>query len=147
MKKMILLVLMTMLVPAAAMAMDHSKMEMDHDAKKMDHGGMQGVVMLQDDVVDGVKGSAHLMDAKDGKGQMLMVMFTNEKTGAMISEGRCAVKIETPEEKEGKPLMMMAHNGMFGVNVSFDQQGMHHFKVGTKLADGQKRTFHFHHTN
>jgi hypothetical protein len=175
MKKLILTILMTLLVPVAAMAMDHSKMEMDHDAKKMDHskmemdhdakkmdhggkdmdhggkdmdhGGMQGMVMLKDVVVDGVKGAAHLMDAPDGKGQMLMVMFTDEKTGAMVKEGRCAVKIETPDGKVGEPLMLMEKNGMFSARVNLEHKGMHRFVVGTKLADGQKRSFQFHHEN
>lgn len=168
MKKLILMVLMTMLIPAAAMAMNHGKMDMDHDAKKMDHdakdmdhdskdmdhskmdmdhSGMQGMVMLKDVVVDGIKGAAHLMDAEDGKGQMLMVMFTDEKTGAMIKEGRCAVKIETPDGKVGEPLMLMEKNGMFSASVSLEHKGMHRFVVGTKLADGQKRSFEFHHKN
>ncbi len=164
MKKLIILALMIMLVPAGAMAMkgmdhkteakemDHGKMEMDHDSKKMDHGsmdmsGMKGVVMLQDEVVEGVKGSAHLMDSEDGKGKMLVVMFTDEKSGAMLSDGRCAVKVESPDEKVGEAQKMMKHTGMFGTGVKFDQKGMYHFKVGTKLADGEKRTFHFHHEN
>lgn len=147
MKKMIVAVLMAMLVPGVAVAMDHSQMAMDNDTKKMDHGGMQGVVMLQDVVVDGVKGAAHLMTAPDGKGQMLMVMFTNEKTGAMINEGRCAVKVETPDGKVGEPVMLMEKNGMFGAKINLGHKGMHRFVVGTKLADGQKRSFTFEHQN
>lgn len=148
MKKMILMVLMTMLIPAAAaMAMDHSKMAMDNDAKTMNHGGMTGMVMLKDAVVDGVKGAGHLMDAPDGQGQMLMVMFTNEKSGAMITEGRCAVKTETPDGQVGEPLMLMEKNGMFSAKVSLEQKGLHRFVVGTKLADGQKRSFTFEHQN
>ncbi len=161
MKKLIILALMIVLVPAGAMAMkdmehktdakemDHSKMDMDHDSKKMDHGsmGMDGVIMLQDEVVDGVKASAHLMDMEGGMGQMLMVMFTDEKSGEMIGKGSVAVKVESPEEKVGAAQKMMKSKGMFGTGVKFEQKGMYHFMVGTKLADGQKRTFHFHHKN
>ncbi|WP_020677953.1 hypothetical protein [Geopsychrobacter electrodiphilus] len=148
MKKLLILALMVVLVPATGMAMkamDNKDMKMDKGS--MEKSGMSGVVMLQDEVVDGVKGAAHLMDAKDGKGQMLMVMFTDEKTGAMISEGRCAVKIESPDEKLGEAQKMMTHDGMFGTSVSFTQKGMHHLNVGTKLADGKKRAFHFHYEN
>ena len=151
MKKLLILALMVLLVPATGMAMktmDHSEMKMDHKEMKMDHKEMkmEGVIMLQDEVVDGVKGSAHLMDdAKMGK--MLMVMFTDEKSGAMLSDGRCAVKVESPDEKIGEAQMMMKSKGMFGTAVAFTQKGMHQFQVGTKLADGKKRSFHFHHDN
>ncbi len=152
MKKLIILALMALLIPAAAMAMkdmDHSKMDMSHDSKKMDHGsmGMEGVVMLQDEVVDGVKGSAHLMDMDGGMGQMLMVMFTDEKTGDMIMKGQVAVKVESPDEKIGDARKMKKSKGMFGAGIKLEQKGMFHFKVGTKLKDGKKRTFHFHHEN
>ncbi len=154
MKKLLIVALLAMLVPASAMAMkgmEHKSdtMEMDHDSKKMDHGsmGMDGVIMLQDEVVDGVKGSAHLMDMKGGMGQMIMVMFTEAEGGKMITKGRVAVKIESPDEKIGDAKKMKKSKGMFGIYVKFDQKGMYHFRVGTKLADGEKRTFHFHHEN
>ena len=145
MKKLIILALMALLIPATGMAMKG----MDHDSKKMDHGsmGMEGVVMLQDEVIDGVKASAHLMDMDGGMGQMLMVMFTEEEGGKMITKGKVAVKIESPDEKIGDPMKMKKSKGMFGTGVKFEQKGMYHFKVGTKLADGEKRTFHFHHEN
>lgn len=144
MKRLLVITLMAMLVPVGAMAMK----DMDHksDAKAMDHGsmGMEGVVMLQDEVVEGVKGSAHLMDDKK-MGQMLMVMFTEEGSGKMLSKGRVAVKVEAPDESVSDPQKMMKSKGMFGAGVKLDQKGVYHFKVGTKLADGKKRTFHFHH--
>ncbi len=145
MKKLLVLALMALLVPASAMAMKG----MDHDSKKMDHGsmGMEGVVMLQDEVVDGVKASAHLMEMEGGMGQMIMVMFTEVDGGKMITKGRVAVKIESPDEKVSEAKKMKKSKGMFGTGVKFDQKGMYHFKVGTKLADGEKRTFHFHHEN
>lgn len=158
MKKLLILALMATLIPASAMAMkgmEHKKegMKMGHDGMKMekgmemDHGGMgmDGVVLLQEEVVDGVKGAAHLMDHR--KGQMLMLMFTDEASGKMISKGRVAVKIEDPDEKVGEAQKMKKSKGMFGVPVSFDKKGTYHFKVGTKLADGEKRTFDFHYEN
>lgn len=144
MKKLLMIALMLMLVPVGAMAMKN--MEHKKDAEAMDHGsmGMEGVVMLQDEVVDGVKGSAHLMD-DEKMGRMLMVMFTEEGSGKMISSGRVAVKIEDPDENVSEPLKMMKSKGMFGAGVKLDKKGVYNFKVGTKLSDGKKRTFHFHH--
>jgi len=154
MKKLLILALMVMLVPTTAMAMKGMEgksdgMAMDQKDMKMDHGNMamKGVIVLQDEVVDGVKGVGHLMDAKDGMGKMLMVMFTDEMTGDMISEGRCAVKTKSPDAKVGEAQMMMPNQGMFGAGVTFDQKGMYSFEVGTKLADGKKRVFHMHFEN
>ncbi len=160
MKKLLIFALMLMLVPASAMAMkgmegmERGKKEMEHGKKmgmdkKMEHGGgmgMKGVIMLQDDVVDGVKGAAHLMDMKNGKGQMLMLMFTDAKSGSMITDGSVAVKIEDPDEHVSKAKKMKKSKGMFGTPVSFDKKGEYHFTVGTKLSDGEKRKFDFHYT-
>jgi hypothetical protein len=147
MKKLVILALMALMIPATGMAMQG----MDHknDSNEMDHGsmGMEGVIMLQDKVVDGVKGSAHLMEMEGGMGQMLMVMFTDEKSGAMIMKGKVALKVESPDGKVGEARKMKISKGMFGVGVKFEQTGVYKYKVGTKLADGQKRTFHFHHKN
>ncbi len=150
MKKLLMLLLVTMLIPTVTMAMDHKKdsKDMDHkiESKEMDHGsmGMEGVVMLQDEVVNGVKGSEKKKDMDGGMGQMLMVMFTEEKSGKMITKGKVAVKVESPDEKIGDAKKMKKSKGMFGTGVKLDQKGVYHFKVGTKLADGEKRTFHFH---
>ena len=143
MKRMMILVLMAMLIPMTSMAMQ--EMENKNEAMQMDQGsmGMEGVLLLQEEVVDGVKAAAHLMDGENGMGKMLMLMFTDEKSGAMISSGRVAVKVESPDEKLGDAQMMMKSKGMFGTAVKFDQQGVYHFKVGTKLEDGQKRSFKF----
>ncbi|MCF6178939.1 MAG: hypothetical protein L3J63_06045 [Geopsychrobacter sp.] len=163
MKKLLILALLALLVPASAMAMkgmEHKKegMKMGQEGMKMgqegmkkgmkmDHGGMgmDGVILLQDDVVDGVKAAAHLMDGK--KGKMLMLMFTDVESGSMISKGRVAVKVEDPNEKIGEAQKMKKSKGMFGAPVKLDKKGEYHFKVGTKLADGEKRSFHFHYEN
>jgi hypothetical protein len=145
MKKMMILILMTMLIPMTSMAMQ--EMESKNGAMKMEQGsmGMEGVLLLQEEVVDGVKAAAHLMDGKDGMGKMLMLMFTDEKSGAMISSGRVAVKVVSPDEKVGDAQMMMKSKGMFGAAVQFEQKGIYHFNVGTKLEDGVKRSFKFYH--
>jgi hypothetical protein len=40
----------------------------------------------------------------------------------------------------------MGMEGHFGADIVLPEKGEYHFKVGTKLADGQKREYHFHHT-
>ncbi|HKJ04173.1 MAG TPA: hypothetical protein VJ974_01140 [Geopsychrobacteraceae bacterium] len=172
MKKQMMILMMTavLMVPVSVMAMDHSKKEsmghdmkdmehgkkMDHGSMEMDHGsmGMDGeMIMLQSEEIEGVKASAHLMDVKEkmaehGMSQThhIMVRFM-DKEGNPLEEGSAAVKIEGPDEKISNPIKMMGMDGHFGVDITLDQEGMYHFKVGTKLADGQKRTFHFHYEN
>ena len=169
MKKQIVLVMMVLLmIPAAVMAMNHDgnkgmDMDMDHGSmEKMEHGGgmeMGGMtmggnmIMLQDEEVDGVMGSAHLLDIKAKMAEHgmpathhLMIGFMNGEGDAM-AKGTVAVKIEAPDGKVSKPIMMMGMKEAFGADVTLDQKGMYHFKIGTKLADGQKRTFHMHYDN
>ncbi|WP_321392680.1 hypothetical protein [uncultured Desulfuromusa sp.] len=99
--------------------------------------------MLQDNVVNGVKASAHLMDMQDGMGRMIMIMFTDEESGALISEGQCAIKVESPDQTLGSAQMMAMNENMFSSGVKLEQKGTYKFTVGTKLADGQKRSFNF----
>ncbi len=144
-------------------AMDHGAMEhgggnegkkMQHD-KAMDHGAMSmgdGMIMLQGHEVDGIMSSVHLMDTREKMAKLgmtmthhIMVGFTDTE-GEPVAEGKAAVKVESPDG-EIKTVKMMAMKGQFGADIQMDQKGMYHFKVGTKLADGTKRTFHFHHEN
>jgi hypothetical protein len=111
------------------------------------------MMMMQDEEVDGVMGSAHMMDVKEKMAEHgmsmthhIMVSFMDTE-GNPIEKGSAAVKIESPDEKVSKPIMMMGMDGAFGADITLDQKGMYHFKVGTKLADGKKRTFHFHFEN
>lgn len=145
MKKLIIVLLVTTLIPTMGMAMKNMNQENDH--ANVGHGtmAMDGVQLLQEEVVEGVKATAHLMDSKDGKGKMLMIMFTDEKSGAMISEGRVAVKIESPDSMVSEAQKMTTSDGMFASNVNLDLKGTYRFKVGTQLQDGKKRLFQFHH--
>lgn len=153
----ILAMLTTMLLPSAAMAMDHGSM--DHGKMKADdsaHSGMDmggDMIMLQDQDVDGVMGSAHLMDVKEKMAahgmsvtHHMMVGFMNSE-GMEIKDGQVAVKVQAPDGEVGKPVKMMGMAGQFGADITLDQKGKYMFMVGTKLADGKKRTFHFHYDN
>ncbi len=142
--------------------MDHKSMEHDAhdhmDHKSMDHGsrahgGMDmegGMIMLGDSVEEGVKAMAHLKDVSAAMAKMgmkqshhFMVMFVDEATGEALNEGAVAVKLIDPAGQEGEAVRLMGMQGHFGADVALDQSGTYGFKVGTKLADGIRRTFEF----
>ena len=134
-------------IPLAALAMDHGKME------GMDGGMMDGMVMLGNQTVDGVKAMAHLKDIHEAMAKMgmdktnhLMVMFMDTKTGQPISEGSAAVKIKDPSGEVSEPIMLMGMPGGFGADITLPQKGAYTFEIGSKLADGQLRKYDFNYT-
>lgn len=165
MKNAICTLTLMLLVPFTSMAMDHSKMSndkaMDHnkmdmsgmDHSKMDMGGMDhsmdGMMMLGNEEVDGVKAMFHLSDVKAEMAKAgqpythhLMVNFVDLKTGKAIESGKVAVKVKNPEGVEGKAQMMMGMDGHFGVDLVLDEKGTYQFNIASKLEDGKKRKFH-----
>ncbi len=147
-------------LPLTALAASHEHAEMkEMDHSKMDHSGHDGMamhgdmIMLGDDTEEGVKGMAHLKDVGAAMSKMgmdtthhLMVMFVDAKSGEPITEGAAAVKITGPDGKTSEPSKLMGMQGHFGADVVLKQKGEYSFEVGSKLADGQKRTFEFKHT-
>ncbi len=136
---------------------------MDHDSHgdhkghgDMEHGGMMmegGMAMLGEEVEHGVKGMAHLKDVQEAMAKMgmkethhFMIMLMDEQSGKALEEGAVAVKIKGPDGKEGKPVKLMGMQGHFGADITMAEKGTYHFKVGSKLADGKKRQYHFHYT-
>ena len=173
MKKQIFVLMLTALlvIPATGFAMknmDHGdngkKMAMDQ-GKKMDHSSMKGMdhgdmkmdgkmIMLGSEEVDGVKGMFHLNDvreqmAKHGMKQThhIMVAFDDVASDKTIESGAVAIKIEDPDEKISNAIKLMGMDGHFGADITLDKKGMYHFKIGTKFADGKKRTYHMHYEN
>lgn len=149
-KRLLVLVMAMLMVSVAALAMDHSKMKMDH-GDGMSMGG--NMIMLQDVEVDGVMASAHMLDtrekmAKHGMKEThhFMVGFMNTE-GEGISQGQVALKIEAPDGSVGQPSRLMGMSGAFGADITLDQKGMYKFVIGTKLADGKKRSFAMHYHN
>lgn len=135
----ILFVIICLLLPLTVFAMDHGKMSM---------GGEE--LPLGEVVVDGVKGTATLLDVSEAMAKHgmktthhLMVKFTNAETGALISKGRAAAKVQKAEGKESKAFKMMQMEGSFGTDLTLDPQGSYQFRVGTKLMDKKKRNFTF----
>ena len=155
MKNLIMAIVLLMLVPGAALAMDHSKMDSSTmnkmDMSGMDHGS-DNMMMLGNEEVDGVKAMFHLSDvqaemAKAGQPftHHLMVNFVDVKTGKAIEKGQVAVKVKTPAGMEGKAQMLMGMDGHFVVDLTLDQAGNYQFNIASKLEDGKKRKFNPHH--
>lgn len=154
-------------LPMGAMAMSHE--HGDHGKKEQkemktesheghgDHGAMEmkgDMYMLGDEVVEGVKGAAHLKDVGAAMAKMgmkenyhFMIMFMDSKTGKAIEEGTVAMKITDPAGKESaSAIELPGMQGHFGADIALTEKGIYHFKVGTKLPDGKKRQYHFHYT-
>ena len=157
-----LAVLLTLLLPFGALAMEHQggKMEgMGQDSgamQGMDKGGMQGMkgmeqggmmngmMMLGNQTENGVKAMAHIKDIHEGMAKMgmdqthhFMVMFTDTASG----------KIKDPAGNVGEPIQLMPMNmGMgqaFGSDITLPAKGKYQFEIGSKLEDGHKRQFQF----
>ena len=170
----LLMVLVTAPLAAFAMshqdhaADDHGKAtETDHhgEMKHGDHGSSQaeqaghngmssdGAMMIVGSMVSkGVRGMAHLKDVSVAMTDLgmktthhFMIAFIDETTGKQIESGTVALKITNPDAKVGDPIPLMGMDGHFGADVTLDMSGEYHFRLGTKLADGTKRKYHFHH--
>ena len=152
----ILVVLLLLGLPLSAGAMSHEK----HEHGKMEgmkhgeHADMkmeEGMIMLGDETVDGVKAMAHLKDVKAAMAKMgmkethhFMVAFV-DASGNPVTEGTVALKITDPAGKEGEAIKLPGMEGHFGADIVLPAKGEYHFKLGTKLADGKTRQYHLHH--
>jgi hypothetical protein len=101
----------------------------------------------------GVKGMAHIKDVKETMSKMgmksthhFMIAFVNEETGEQVEKGAVALKLTNPNAKS-ETIEMIGMDGHFGADIVLDMKGEYHFKLGTKLEDGVKRRYHFHHVN
>lgn len=148
------------LLATSALAMDgheHHNMseskghgQMQH-IDNMDHG--QGMmVILGEDVHEGVKAMCHLMpiDSKmmpagSKVTHHLMVMLSDAEAGKPVDSGTVAVKIASPDGKEVAPVRLMGMQGHFGADVVLDQPGIWHFRIAAKLTDGKVHKYHGHH--
>ncbi|AMV70677.1 hypothetical protein DBW_0277 [Desulfuromonas sp. DDH964] len=131
------------------------------DMQGMKHEGMHmkgDMVLIGDQVVDGVKAMAHIMvyddAARVSMAKMgmdathhLMMLFVDEQSGRSIAGGSAALKIQTKEGDAGNPTklmpMKMEIGSGFGSDIALPEKGEVTFLVGTKLEDGKKRQFEF----
>ena len=142
-----LMIITALAAPTGVLAMK----EMNHDSMSEPSGMEMGgeMIMLHDQEVDEVVGSAHLMDVKAkmaehgmSKTHHIMVAFMDDDK-KQITKGQVAVKVKAPDGTVGKATKLMSMSGQFGVDITLDQTGTYQFIIGTKLADGKKRTFTF----
>jgi len=153
----LLMVLVTAPLVASAMShQDHAAHDNDSSqAEQAGHNGMSsdGAMMIVGSMVSkGVKGMAHLKDVSAAMADMgmktthhFMIAFIDETTGELIDSGAVALKVTNPDAKVGDPIPLMGMDGHFGADVTLDMPGEYHFRLGTELADGTKRKYHFHH--
>lgn len=134
--------------------MKHHDHEGTHAAQK-DHDGKPAegsMVIVGSMVSKGVKGMAHLKDVSAKMAEMgmltthhFMIAFIDESTGEQIETGAVALKITDPNAVVGEPINLVGMDGHFGADVTLKIPGEYHFRLGTKLSDGTKRKYHFHH--
>lgn len=118
----------------------------------MSADGLMAIVGSQSS--KGVKGMAHIKDVSAAMAELgmktthhFMMTFVDEESGNQIEQGTVALKITNPDAKVGEAIELVGMNGHFGADVILDMEGEYHFRLGTQLADGTKRKYHFHYVN
>jgi len=145
---MIIAALIVLSVPLASFAMDHDHMDMGHG----DHSMMNMGKSAHEEVVDGVKATFNVIDIQQRMKEMgmkethhIMVMFTDAKTGKMMSNGEVRIKVMGPDKSEQvKDLMGM--EGGFGSDFTMPKKGKYGVMCKFKLADGKVRNARFWYT-
>ncbi|NOX24854.1 MAG: hypothetical protein GXP59_01820 [Deltaproteobacteria bacterium] len=144
------LIIVAALILSLTTVSAYAGMNMDMSGMNMKSGKM---IMLPMTAANGVSAMAHLMDIKASMRKMdmaatnhFMIMFTDKASKKPLTGGIAALKITRPDGHTDKPLRMMAMKNAFGVNIVLTDKGTYEFTVGTRLTDGQKRTFKFKYT-
>ena len=155
MKKLALIIAATTLALSAPAAFaadheghDHGSMDMGHG----DHSMMSMGKTAHEVVVDGVKATFNVIDIQQKMKEMgmkethhIMVMFTDAKTGKMMSSGEVRIKVMGPDKSEQvKDLMGM--EGGFGSDFTMTKKGKYGVMCKFKLADGKVRNAKFWYT-
>lgn len=127
---------------------DHGSMDMGHG----DHSMMSMGKTAHEEVVDGVKATFNVIDIQQKMKEMgmkethhIMVMFTDAKSGKMMSGGEVKIKVMGPDKSEQvKDLMGM--EGGFGSDFAMTKKGKYGVMCKFKLADGRVRNAKFWYT-
>lgn len=151
--------ILALAVPAAFAAMDHSSMPMDHGAMnhgamKMEHGSgmMSKGKPAHEEVVGSVRASFRVIDIQKKMKEMgmkethhIMVMFSDARSGKMMSGGEAKIKVMGPDKSEQvKDLMGM--EGGFGSDFTMPVKGRYGIMCKFKLADGKVQNVKFWYT-
>jgi hypothetical protein len=155
MKKQALIIAATTLALSAPAAFaadneghDHGSMDMGHG----DHSMMSMGKVAHEEIVDGVKATFNVIDIQQKMKEMgmkethhIMVMFTDARTGKMMSGGEVKIKVMGPDKSEQvKDLMGM--EGGFGSDFTMPKNGKYGVMCKFKLADGKVRSAKFRYT-
>lgn len=147
-------------IPGQGLAMNHAPRTGEngstahqHDQNRPDAMSVEGGMFIVGDMTSkGVRGMAHLKDVREAMSKLgqatthhFMIVFVDVETGEQIETGQAAIKIQDPDGKVSGPLELIGMQGHFGVDIVLDKPGEYHLKLGTQLADGVKRKYHFHH--
>jgi len=162
MKKWILcsiLACLTLLAPhlvaaSGSHAHDHVPASSNETHSQTDGPGEGGFMTIGSMSSKGVRGTASIKAITDPEARLatqashhFMITFVNESTGESVALGTVALQLTNPDAKVADPLALMAMDGHFGADIVLDMNGEYHFRLGTKLADGLKRKYHFHSVN
>lgn len=145
-----------LLAPVCVLAVDghggQGKHEMAHDMEHSGHGAAKaaaGSLMLPEQTVDGITAMVHLKDVKEAMAKMgmkhthhFMVMF-KDAAGKHVEAQVAAVKIVTPDGKEGAPVELPSMQGHSGADVVLAAPGAYVFKVAAKLPGEKKVQYEF----
>lgn len=135
--------------PLVVSAVEHGSMH-----KEMDHGGMHTMgTTIHTETVDGIKATFSLIDMKEQMKGMempagmkdthhLMIMFKDDKTGKILSEGQVKVKISRPD-KSSQIKTLMGMGGGFGSDITMPVKGKYGIMTKFQLKDGKVRTSKF----
>ena len=145
---MIIAGLFALSVPLASFAMDHDHMDMGHG----DHSMMNMGKTAHEEIVDGVKATFNVIDIQQKMKEMgmkethhIMVMFTDAKTGKMMSNGVVKIKVLGPDKSEEVKDLMGMEEG-FGSDFTMSKKGKYGVMCKFKLADGKVRNARFWYT-
>lgn len=158
-------VLFIFALPLAATAAEmHGQGKTESMEHKMEHGAMpvmehgehaemmEGMLMLGEQTVDGVKAMAHLKDIKAAMARMgrkethhFMVAFIDTASGKQISYGAAILRIKSPSGQEGEAVRLMSMEGYFGADITLAEKGVYTFTLVTKVGGEKRRHFEFKH--
>ena len=144
----------TFALSAPLMASAQEGMDMGNGSMKMEHGGgmMSMGKMIHHGEVDGIKVMVHAIDIKAKMEKMgmpgthhIMLMFTDAKTGKMLSKGEVKLKVIAPD-KTAQVKSLMGMEGGFGADFTLAKKGKYGIIAMFKLADGKVHTTKFWYT-
>lgn len=121
---------------------------------KHNHGGMHATgKTIHTEIIDGVQATFTLIDMKEQMKGMempagmkdthhLMIIFKDNKTGKMFSEGQVKVKISGPD-KSSQIKTLLTMNGGFGSDIALPLKGKYGIMTKFQLKDGKVRASQF----